>query len=346
MNRRQTLGALFGAGAIGAWPQSWAAASNELRLQYDWKFEGPAAIYLYPEARGFFKKAGLDVTIDAGSGAAATIGRVASGAYDLGVADMSALMEFVGNNPTAPRPVAVMMMQNNSQAAIAVLKKSGITKPSELSGRKIGAPVFDAARRTFPIFAKANQVQDVSWVSMDIALKETMLARGDVDALAGFGVAMLLNLEARGVPATDATLFEYRNFGARLYGNAIIASPKLIKERPEALRSFLAALSDGIDEAVKNPARAIDSVVARDGIVKPALEQRRLTMMVDSVMLSADARAEGFGRVSDPRMALLASQISDVFQTKSRIDPATVWDDRFLPPRAQLDRVFTGGRKG
>jgi hypothetical protein len=58
--------------------------------------------------------------------------------------------------------------------------------PADLNGKKLGAPVFDAGRRAFPIFAKANNVTGVQWTAMDPPLRETMLVRGDVDAITGF----------------------------------------------------------------------------------------------------------------------------------------------------------------
>ena len=89
------------------------------------------------------------------------------------------------------------------------MKKSGITKPSDLSGKKMGAPVFDAGRRAFPIFAKANKITGFTWTAMDPPLRETMLARGDVDAITGFTFTSLLNLEARGVKMEDVVVIPY-----------------------------------------------------------------------------------------------------------------------------------------
>jgi NitT/TauT family transport system substrate-binding protein len=33
----------------------------------------------------------------------------------------------------------------------------------------------------------------------------------------------------------------------------------------------------------------------------------------------------------------MASQVSDAFGTKTRVDPATVWSDGFLPSKAELN---------
>jgi NitT/TauT family transport system substrate-binding protein len=175
------------------------AQTTPAKFQLDWRFEGSSALFLLPAAKGYFKAEKLDVTVDAGNGSGGAVTRVASGAYDIGFADMAALMEFHANNPDAPsKPVAVMVVYNNTPAAVLTLKKSGIKTLADLSSKKLGAPVFDAGRRGFPILAKANKLSPATWISMDPPLRETMLMRGDVDAITGFSFTSLLNLEARG----------------------------------------------------------------------------------------------------------------------------------------------------
>lgn len=315
-----------------------ALAQTPIKFQLDWRFEGPAALFLASQARGHYKAAGLDVSIDAGNGSGGTVQRVASGTYDMGFADLAALMEFHANNPDAPnKPVAVMMVYNNTPAAVLALKKSGIKSPADLAGKKLGAPVFDAGRRGWPIFAKANNVQNVTWTSMDPPLRETMLARGEVDAITGFSFTSLLNLEARNVKASDVVILPYAAHGVKLYGNVIIATPKMIKEKPQAVKAFLSAFAKGAKEVMANPDPAIEYVKARDGIINVELEKRRLRMAIDAVVASPDARAEGFGVAVPGRLALMASQVSDAFATKTRVDATAVWTDAFLPSKAELN---------
>jgi NitT/TauT family transport system substrate-binding protein len=314
------------------------AQNTPIKFQLDWRFEGPAALFLTPTAKGYFKDAKLDVTVDAGSGSGAAVTRVASGAYDMGFADLAALMEFHANNADAPnKPVAVMVVYNNTPASVMALKKSGIKTSADLSGKKLGAPVFDAGRRAFPIFAKANNVSNVQWTAMDPPLRETMLVRGDVDAITGFTFTSLLNLEARGVKMEDVVVIPYADNGVKLYGNVIIASPKLIKENPAAVKAFLLAFTKGAKEVIANPAAAINDVKARDGIINVELETRRLKLAIDTVINSPDARAEGFGQLKGPRLSLMASQVSDAFATKSRVNPDAVWNGSFLPTVSELN---------
>ena len=337
MLKRTLLQATIAMAAMGAIGAAQAQVTP-IKFQLDWRFEGPAALFLTPVAKGYFKDAKLDVTVDAGNGSGGAVTRVASGTYDMGFADLAALMEFHANNPDVPnKPVAVMMVYNNTPASVMALKKSGIQTPADLSGKKLGAPVFDAGRRAFPIFAKADGISNVAWTAMDPPLRETMLVRGDVDAITGFTFTSLLNIEARGVKAEDVTVLQYPDFGVKLYGNAIIASPKLLKENPAAVKAFLAAFTKGAKDVITNPAAAIADVKARDGIINVELETRRMKLAIDTVINSADARAEGFGQVKGPRLSLMASQVSDAFNTKTRVNPEAIWNGSFLPSAKDLD---------
>ncbi|PPE71326.1 ABC transporter substrate-binding protein [Caldimonas thermodepolymerans] len=341
--RRGFLAAALAATCALAAPLAHAQ-ETPIKFQLDWRFEGPSAFFLLPVAKGYFHAEKLAVTVDAGNGSGNAVNRVASGAYDMGFADMAALMEFHANNPTAPnKPVAVMMVYNHSPAAVFSLKKSGIKAPADLAGKKLGAPAFDAGRRAFPIFQKANGVGAVEWVSMEPALRETMLARGDVDAITGFYFTSLLNLEARGVKPADISVMLYPQHGVRMYGNAIIASQEFLKKNPEAVKAFLRAFTKGAREVIADPKAAIAYVKQRDGIINVALEERRLRLAIDSAVATPDARAEGFGAVHPPRLALMASQVADAFATKSRIDPDAVWTPAFLPPAAERD-IFPAGK--
>ena len=331
----QTAAALTFAVTLGS---ASAQTTTPIKFQLDWRFEGPAALFLTPAAKGYFKQAGLDVSIDAGNGSGGAVTRVASGTYDIGFADLAALMEFHANNPDAPnKPVAIMMVYNNTPASVMALKKSGIKTPADLTGKKLGAPVFDAGRRAFPIFQKANGIGAVNWTAMDPPLRETMLARGDVDAITGFTFTSLLNLEARGVKAEDVVVLPYPAYGVKLYGNVIITTPKMIKENPQALKSFLTAFARGVKDVVANPEAAVADVKARDGIINAALETRRLQLAIDTVINSPDARTEGFGQINPGRLSLMASQVSDAFNTKTRVNPDAVWNGSFLPTKAELN---------
>jgi NitT/TauT family transport system substrate-binding protein len=316
------------------------AQETKVKFQLDWRFEGPAALFLVAKSKGYFAEEKLDVTIDAGNGSGNAVNRVASGSYDMGFADLAALMEFIANNPTAPtKPVGVMMVYNDTPAAVMALKKSGIKTPADLAGKKLGAPVFDAGRRAYPIFAKANGLDatKTNWISMDPPLRETMLVKGDVDAITGFYFTSLLNLNARGIKDEDVVVLSYPSNGVKLYGNAIIVSDSFIKQKPEAIKGFLRAFAKASKDVMANPEAAIKVLKERDGLVDEKLELRRLKLAITSAIATPNAKAEGYGQVSGPRLSLMASQVSDAYNTKTRVDPNLIWNASFLPSKAELN---------
>ena len=340
---KRTLTALLTSALIASAALSGTAQAQEtkIKFQLDWRFEGPAALFLQGNAKGHYKAEKLDVTVDTGNGSGNAVNRVASGTYEMGFADTAALMEFHANNPDAKnKPVAVMMVYNTTPAAVLALKKSGIKTPADLKGKKLGAPVFDAGRRGFPIFVKANNLGDpaaFNWQAMDPALRETMLARGDIDAITGFSFTSLLNLEARGVKAEDVIVMPYAENGVKLYGNAIIASPEFIAKNPAAVKAFLRAFTKGAKEVLANPEEGVAVVKARDALVDEKLEVRRLKMAINDVIKTPFAKAEGFGDINPGRLALMASQVSDAYATKNRVNVKGIWDGSFLPTKTELD---------
>jgi NitT/TauT family transport system substrate-binding protein len=321
------------------------AQETAIKFQLDWRFEGPAALFIVPAAKGYYKAEKLNVTVDAGNGSGGTVTRVASGSYDMGFADLAALMEFHANNPTVPnKPVAVMMVYNNTPAAVLALKKSGISKPSDLNGKKLGAPVFDAGRKAWPIFAKENKITGVTWTAMDPPLRETMLVRGDIDAITGFSFTSILNLEARGVKAEDIVVLPYPQYGVKMYGNAIIVGEDFLKKNPEAVKAFLRAFTKGMKDVIADTKAAVATVKERDGIINADLELRRLQLALDATVLTPDAKAEGFGEVRMPRLVEMAADVADAFTTKDKIRPEAIWNGNYLPSAAERN-IFAVVRK-
>lgn len=324
--------------AVGA-----SAQDTKIAFQLDWRFEGPSAMFLLPKAKGYFAAEKLDVTVDAGNGSGNAVNRVASGTYQMGFADLAALIEFVGNNPTAPnKPVAVMMVYDYTPAAVFSMKKTGIKAPADLQGKKMGAPVFDAGRRAFPLFVKANKLDGskITWTAMDPPLRETMLLKGDVDAITGFYFTSLLNLNARGVKDEDVDVMMYPKYGVDLYGNAIIVSEQFLKEKPEAVKAFLRAFTKGMKDVLADPDGSIKYVKERDALVDETLEKRRMKLAIESVIATPEAKRDGLGGVTQKRLDDMVTQVSSAFEVKNPVKPDAIFNSTYLPPKA--DRMVFG----
>ena len=327
---------LLAAGLACLTAPALAQAPLKLKFTLDWRFEGPSAPFLMAKAKGYFAAEGLDVEIDSGAGSAGAVTRVATGAYEMGFADFNALVEHDAKTPGS-KIQAVYMVYNATPAAVFVLKKSGITKPADLVGKTLAAPVFDAGRKAWPAFAKSNKlaVDAVKWQSVEPALRETLLARGDVDGITGFYFTSLLNLEARGVKPADIVALKYPDHGVSLYGNAIIASPKMIAEQPKAVAGLLRAFNKALKETIANPDAAIAYVKERDPLINVALETRRLKLALESSVITPEVKANGLGAVTADRLQRSLAETVEAYGLPTTPKAADLFNAAFLPAAAE-----------
>ncbi|HEX4829203.1 MAG TPA: ABC transporter substrate-binding protein, partial [Xanthobacteraceae bacterium] len=167
-----------------AWP---AAAQTSIKFSLDGRLEGLAATFFLPQDRGYFRTEGLDVTLDEAASVLEPITRVASGAYDMGLADINTLIKYRDQHPSPPVR-AVFMVYNKPPFAIVARRSRGITEPKQLENKKLGAPPAGITFGEWPLFAKLNNI-DVSKVTIEtigIPVRAPMLAAGQIDAALGY----------------------------------------------------------------------------------------------------------------------------------------------------------------
>lgn len=338
-NRRFFARGMLGLALAVVGLQAHAQPLTRVKLMIDWRFEGPSALFLLTKAKGYFEKEGLDVTVDPGTGGGVTVQRVVSGVYDIGVADMGSIIEFLANNANNPaaRLQATFLLYERAPLTVFTMKKDGVTKPGDLAGKTLGAPVFDPGRRMFPIFAKVNGIDpaSVKWTTMDPAMRETLLQRGDVQGITGFYFTSLLGLNARGVPDEQIATLKYADYGLQLYGNSVFATRKYLEENPKVMSGFLRALSRGIRDVVADPAQAVEHVKAREPLTDLNLERRRLVLAIESSIATPAVRANGFGAADPAVVSRMVQQVVDAYGLQSSPDAGTLFNSSFLPPLAE-----------
>ncbi|MFT0862067.1 ABC transporter substrate-binding protein [Ancylobacter sp. G4_0304] len=331
----QGLGALaLGAVAVFAAPMA-ARAQTPVKFTLDWVFQGPTSPFILALDKGYYKEEGLDVTMDPGQGSAGAVQRVATGAYDIGFADVNSLIEYNAKNP-GKEILAVFIAYDFPPFGVHTLKKNGIAKPADLAGKKLGAPVFDASFRLFPAFAKKVGLdpKSVEHVNLTPQLREQSLVQGTVDFISGHYFSSILDLKARGVPAEEIVSFNYSDYGMDVYGNGIIVSPAMA-QKPEVVTAFLRATAKAWKEVAANPQAGIDAVKTRDPLIDEALELERLKLSLDMNVLTPFVKANGMGNVDPERFARSITDVSEAFGLPSAPPPDKVFSDKYLPPKEQ-----------
>jgi NitT/TauT family transport system substrate-binding protein len=162
-------------------------------------------------------------------------------------------------------------------------------------------------------------------------VREPMLAQGEVDAVFGFSMSSYINLKSRGVPAEDIVVMLMSDYGVDLYGNTIIVSEKFAKEKPEAVKGLLRAIMKGVQDTVKDPSTAVDSIIKRNDVAKKDVELERLKMVLEQNMLTPWVKANGFGGIDKDRFAKSLEQIGLTFSYKKKPTVEEVFSEEFLP---------------
>ncbi len=313
-----------------------AGAQTPVKFSLDWRFETPNSGFLVALDKGFYKAEGLDVTIDPGNGSVDGINRVASGSYNLAMADVNSLVRF-RDNPANPQIKAVFMVMNSPAFAVTSLKKSGIAKPKDLEGRLVGAPAADGAYANWAAFIKASGV-DASKVRIEnvgFPVREPMLMQGKVDAIVGFAYSAIPSLQANGIKPEDISVMYMRDFGLELFGNALLVGPQFLKDNPDTVRKFIRASIRGFMEVANNPAEGMASVLKRNPVTTEAAEKARLSMFMNDNFFTSEIKANGVGFVDPARLARSIDQIGESFKFTNKPRPDDFYTDAFLPPRAE-----------
>ncbi len=311
------------------------SAQTSVKFSLNFKPDGSNAPWFLAQERGYFKAAGIDVALDSSNGTGDVLSRLGNNSYDFGFADSSSLIEFASRNPQQA-PVAVLMIYSNSPLSIVTLKSSGITKPSDLNGKRVAGPVSDGAYRMFPAFAKKTglDLTKLKVENVDIRVRETVLVRGDVDAVTGFDSTVWFNMKTMGVKQEDVTFIRYADFGLDLYGNAMLVSRKMLETQPKLVEAFVKATAMGWRDAMADPAAAIEALAKRDPLVNKAIETEKLQWLLRNQISSAATRSGGLGTVDPARLASQIDTVVGAFDLPVKPTAASVYDGRFLPPLA------------
>lgn len=332
--RTGTLAALFAAPAIRR-----AQAADAVKLSLEFRIYGANAPMFLAAENGIFRDLNLEVGLDGSSGSGDSLTRVASGAYAFGLADASAVVEFATQNPDVA-PKILMPVFDRFPAVVLSLKRKPIRTAQELVGARIGTGIVDAGAKILPALLDLNRIDPsaIKRVVTDVKLRESMLLRGDVDAIIGFDYTAAFNLVDNGIKLDDINLLYFSDFGFDFPGNALIASPALIAKNPDLVRRMTLAVARAWVASAHDRAAALAAVLRRDRLLVAATEKARLDWVIDKLVLTPAVREHGLGYADPARLTRGIGVLKQGLQLAKPPAVEEVFDPRFLPPAA--DRMF------
>ena len=317
-----------------------AQGPDAVRFSLEFRiYGGNAAMFLGAES-GIFRDQGINVTMDGSAGSVESVTRVATGTHPFGLADLSTLVEFTSRNPKEA-PKLVMTVFDRFPAVVLSLKRKPIKTLQELVGARVGTGSVDAGSKIFPALLSLNRIdlKSINRSTIDVKLRDTMLIKGEVDAVVGFDYTTIFNLIEAGLKLEDITLLYFADFGFDFWGNSLIVNPAVIEKNPDLVRRVALAVARSWAAAVKNRDAAIAAVTKRDGLLKAGTERARMDWVLDKLVLTPNVRQNGLSQMDAKRMERGINVLKEGFQLTTSPTMEQIYDGRFLPPAA--DRKLT-----
>jgi NitT/TauT family transport system substrate-binding protein len=313
-----------------------ASAATPVKFVMDWAFDGPQAIWTIAAQQACFAKQGLDLKIDRGFGSSDSIGKVAAGAYDIGVADFSSIVAYDAAHPDTALKI-VFVVSDRSPTSVSVLKTSGVTKPKDLEGKRLADSQGEASRVLFPAFAKANgiDISKITWVSVAPNLREASLLQGKADAAAGHMFTVLSGMKALNVSQDKVLTMEYAKYGVDVPGSSVIVRQQWASTHQKEMQGFLTCAASGIRASISDPKAALASLHQYNSLLDDPSEALALDFSTRYAILTPRVKQNGLSYVDPARYNEVLRQVSGALGVPT---PAlsNIWDGAFLPPKTQL----------
>src|SRR6516225_2153004 len=317
-------------------PASAFAETKNVKIMLDWVIQGTHAPFFIAQDKGYYKAEGVTVdTIDAGRGATNVAVAVAGGVYQFGWVDLPSMIRFNAQNPASPL-VAVYMSFDESPLAVITRKNAGIRKPADLDGKKLAGGPGTAVHDTISILLKAANVPHVkiNWVAVQPQLFGPMLRRGEVDGTGGFTNSNIPAALELGFTMDDLFVIKYSDFGADMYGLALVTPKKFADENPGTVRGVVKALNQGTRDTIASPQKALEVLTARDSMMRPDIEKVRLDIAL-GLTDTPYVASHGLSSVTAEKLKTTIDAMVEAYGLPRSPDPATIYTDAFLPPAAE-----------
>jgi NitT/TauT family transport system substrate-binding protein len=234
-----------------------AGPLKPVSMTLDWIYEGPNLGFLVAHDQGYYRDAGLDVTIAAGKGSGNTAQLVANKATQVGFADGYATSNGIAKGMDIK---TVGSIYRGNPSAIMVIADSTIKTPKDLEGKTLAMIAGSGQFQQWPAFVKgagidASKIQIVNLTPPSLG---PAIINGQVDAIGGYVQSYVPIIESRGKKQVRS--FWFSDYGVNVVSNGIIAHQDLIKSDPDLLRAFVPASIKGFLYARQHPDEAAATV--------------------------------------------------------------------------------------
>jgi len=230
-----------------------AGALEKATVQLKWLHHFQFAGYYAALEKGFYKQAGLDVTILEGGPTTEVEQQVVDGKADFGVGTSALLLHRAHGSDL----VVLGQIFQHSPAVFLTPRKTGIRSVKDMAGRRI---MYSNQHGDMLALLRKSGIDDSKITSVPHYGDARDLISGKADVMMAYSFNEPFALEQVGEPYL---LFSPMTYGIDFYGDNFFTTRKLINSRPEFVKAFREATLRGWQYALRNKAEIADLILVR-----------------------------------------------------------------------------------
>lgn len=239
-------------------PLLWLApvsAAEKVVLQLRWHHQPQFAGYYMAQAKGFYRDAGLDVSIRAGDGNHIPVVEVNEGKAQFGVGNMEVFTLWAEGYPF----IALAAIYQHSPNVLIARGDRHITSLADLAGRKVMLFPGDLNPEIMAMLTKAGiKGSDLQRVTTSTDIQAFIT--GKVDAFSAYLTNEPYLLDQLGV---SYRIFDPHAMGMDFYSDLLFTSRQYLLKHPKTVAAFRAASLKGWNYALDHPEETLQVIRQR-----------------------------------------------------------------------------------
>ncbi|HET9015379.1 MAG TPA: ABC transporter substrate-binding protein [Thermomicrobiaceae bacterium] len=230
---------------------------SSVSLALDWYPNSDHAGLYMAKEHGYFAAQGLNVNMYTPSNPDDVLQLVGTGKATFGVSyEPDLLLARAQGVPV----VSIAALVQHPLNSVISLKSSGITRPSQLAGKKVGTPGLagDEAMLATMMAKDGGSLSQLQLVNVGFNLVPALVSK-KVDAIiGGYWSHEAILVAQQGDPVN---VMHVENWGVPdYYELVLVASESTVKNQPQLVQRMVNAVVQGYAAAISNPTAALDAV--------------------------------------------------------------------------------------
>src|SRR5579863_8370462 len=224
-----------------------AYADEAVTLRLKWFNQAQFAGFYVAKEKDFYKAAGLDVNIQPGGPDFPAIQMIAGGGEQFGVTGADQIL--VARSKGVP-VVALAVIYRRNPFVLFSLAKSGIKAPTDYVGKNVGVKIGGNEELIYRAVLAKAKIDKSKLNEIPVKFDLAPLLSGAVDVWPGYLINEVLAAREKGF---DVNVVSPADYGIDLYADTLFTTEKMLKEKPDVVRKFVAATLKGWNEAIAHP---------------------------------------------------------------------------------------------